>query len=132
MSLVDVLTKVRDEATWKSYLVCDETQPNIVLGGCVIRELTPQQAELSLMAVRSNAQKGGLGRILIDELKKRYEKIITFADLRALGFYRKMGFMGVPKGCSERIRLLKQIESCTYSELMQYTSELNNKEQDQS
>lgn len=43
---------------------------------------------------------------------------MTYADLRALGFYRKMGFTIMAKGSPERARLLKQVENCTYSELM--------------
>ena len=40
-------------------------------------------------------------------MKDRYSQIVTFADLRALGFYRKMGFLPLPKGSPERTRLLK-------------------------
>lgn len=54
MNLVDVLSKVRDEATWKSYLVYDASMPSHVLGGCVVKEHNMGMAELSLMAVRTD------------------------------------------------------------------------------
>ena len=53
MNLAHVLAKVRDETTWKSYLVCDDASN--VLGGCIIKEHSISGlAELSLMAVRSD------------------------------------------------------------------------------
>ena len=55
MNLAHVLAKVRDEVTWKSYLVCDAASSHVVLGGCIIKEHDSGLAELSLMAVRTNA-----------------------------------------------------------------------------
>ena len=96
MPLIDIIAKVRDEKTWKSYLVCDSEKPMTVVGGCVVREhFDGQMGELYLMAVRTEGQNKGLGRLMIDELKTRHQKIVTFADFRALGFYKKMGFSPV-------------------------------------
>ena len=106
-------------------MVCDEKDNSLVQAGCIIKELDAQagMAELCLMAVRTDTQNKGLGRRMVDALKRIYSKIVTFADTRALGFYRKMGFLSVPKGSQEHTRLLKQIESCTYAELMQFSRE---------
>ena len=47
--------------------------------------------------MRTDNQQGGVGRRLIEDLKQRYQQIVTFADLRAIGFYEKMGFVKVPE-----------------------------------
>ena len=81
-------------------MVCDPQNDSLVLAGRIIKELNGNTglAELCLMAVRSDTQNKGLGRKMVDALKREYPKIVTFADQRALGFYRKMGFLTVPKG----------------------------------
>ena len=57
-------------------------------------------------------------------MKEKYERIVTFADLRAIGFYQKMGFVKVEEECSEGQKLLSIMENCTYSDLMTFGSSI--------
>jgi len=76
MHLEDVIAKVRDQETWKSYIVSSSCNPRKVLGGCILREHenfdypsgTPY-VELSLLAVSSESQASGLGQRLVSKLK---------------------------------------------------------------
>ena len=122
MHLEDVIAKIRCEETWKSYVVSSDQK---VLGGCVLKEHQTVDgqagfAELFLLAVRSNNQTSGLGRRILAELKKKYERIVTFADMRATGFFDKMGFKCVPERGPKRERLLSVIHQCSSSQLMIY------------
>ena len=108
MRLEEIICKIRDEKTWKSYLVTadqptwgNSSAKKVVLGGCVVKEhlngvtkddVTDQFTELFLLAVKPGYQTLGLGRRLIENLQKLYTTVITFADLRAIGFFSKMGF----------------------------------------
>ena len=52
MKLIDVISMVRDQQTWKSYVVVSESDK--IIGGCIVREHQDQQAmlaELALMAI---------------------------------------------------------------------------------
>ena len=103
MYLEDVLEKVREQDTYKSYVVWSSCAPRKVLGGCIVREHLDSETpgspyvELSLLAVDAERQVSGLGRLLVNKLKNLYNRIATFADLRAVGFFEKMGFVMVPK-----------------------------------
>ena len=129
MLLADILTKVRQETLWKSY-IATSTDNGKVLGGCVIREHQPLTnsstqstqkpfAELFLLAVDSNCQSQGLGRRILEKLKTEYSQIVTFADLRAVDFFAKMGFTQIID-LKLKKQLLEKIESCTSSQLMLY------------
>jgi len=124
MYLEDILEKVRDQDTWKSYVVWSSCDPSKILGGCIVREHLDFQTpvtpfiELSLLAVSAERQVSGLGRLLVNELKHSYKRIAAFADLRAVGFFEKMGFVQVPCFSAQYKHLLQVIEVCTASELM--------------
>lgn len=126
MHLADIIGKVRNEAIWVSYAVLDGSDDRQVLGGCVIREHESvggsdnepaKMAELFLLAVDSQKEKKGIGRLILETLKQKYASIVAFADLRATGFFSKMGFLEVEEPRVRR-HLLSKIESCTSSTLM--------------
>ena len=100
MRLEYVLEKVRNEHVYKSFVATTQEDPSKVLGGCVIKEHFTFSsnlpfAELSLLAVDQENHCKGLGRHLLEKLKGQYECVATFADLRAIGFFEKLGFKAV-------------------------------------
>ena len=59
--------------------------------------------------------------MIIEYLKKKHGQIVAFADLRATGFFTKMGFKSIDEDDTNvRKHLLPIIERCTRAKLMIY------------
>lgn len=59
--------------------------------------------------------------MVIETLQKNYSEIVTFADLRATGFFSKLGFKSDPQeSANSRKNLLAIIENCSKAKLMIY------------
>ena len=117
-----IVGKMKDPA-WTSF-VLQETESNTVVGGAVVREHTSEGrkgiAELFLISIKSGCQQNGLGRRLIWHLKEAYSSIVAFADLRALEFFKRQGFLEVGTMTKQYSDLLRVIERCDKSILMAY------------
>ena len=109
MELESILSKVRDEESWTSYVVARKDDPAKVLGGCVVKEHCCEGqsfAELFLLAVSSSYQKQGLGRRIVEHLKEKHQMIATYSDLKTTGFYARLGFREVSDQHPQRAGIL--------------------------
>lgn len=85
-----------------------------MIGGCTFKiHLQETMIELLLLGVKSGLKKRGLGSAAIDFLKSwgkenNFTKILTYADLRAIGFFHKQGFNQF-KSCDEDYKKLKKL-----------------------
>ena len=67
-----------------------------------------------------------MGRNLVETLMRKYQCIATFADLRAIGFFQKLGFKAQTAKDSSTFgikEILGVIEHCKKSRFMVYETE---------
>ena len=76
--------------------------------------------ELFLLSIKTGCQQRGFGRQLIQHMKEFYSSIVAFADLNALEFFKKQGFLEVGVQTKQYADLLRVIEHCDESLLMAY------------
>ena len=83
--------------------------------------------ELLLLGVTQKEQKNGLGAQLVHALQNFISatgcsKVVTYADLRALAFFEKQGFVPFRQKESQYYEIRKLLDRCDQSKLMCWRS----------
>lgn len=126
IGLRNINKSVRDEQ-FKSLVLTDNIQSQVI-GGCMFKIFTSVEhnfVELAYIVIQKKYQTAGLGKVLIDRLKQlctqmQLKSIVTFADNRAVKFFKKQGFT-FELGESRQQQLLKVIERMNYAQLAECT-----------